>query len=154
MCPSYQLEHLLYICPEEVLRDPPVVLCPIFWGSLRVSIAATKHHDRKASCGGKDSFGLLFHIAVHQQRKLGQEFKQGKSMGSGADGETMEGAACWLSTKGLLSLCDGLYILGPGSGTIWRCGLVGIGVTWLEWVCHCGCRHNILTLVAWKSVFH
>jgi hypothetical protein len=32
-------------------------------------------------------------------------------------------------------VCDGLYILGPGSGTIWRCGLVGIvgiGVTWLE----------------------
>ena len=28
--------------------------------------------------------------------------------------------------------CDGLYILGPGSGTIWKCGLVGIGVTWLE----------------------
>jgi hypothetical protein len=28
--------------------------------------------------------------------------------------------------------CDGLYIFGPGSGTIWRCGLVGIGVTWLE----------------------
>jgi hypothetical protein len=28
--------------------------------------------------------------------------------------------------------CHGLYILGPGSGTIWRCGLVGIGVTWLE----------------------
>jgi hypothetical protein len=28
--------------------------------------------------------------------------------------------------------CDGLYILGPGSGTIWRCGLVGIGVTRLE----------------------
>ena len=50
--------------------------------------------------------------------------------------------------------CDGLYILGPGSGTIWRCGLVGIGVTWLEWVCYCGCGHKILTLVAWKSVFH
>jgi hypothetical protein len=28
--------------------------------------------------------------------------------------------------------CDGLYILGSGSGTIWRCGFVGIGVTWLE----------------------
>jgi hypothetical protein len=27
---------------------------------------------------------------------------------------------------------DGLYILGPGSGTIWRYGLVVIGVTWLE----------------------
>jgi hypothetical protein len=50
--------------------------------------------------------------------------------------------------------CDGLYILGPGSGIIWRCGLVGIGVTWLEWVCHCGCGYKILTLVAWKSVFH
>jgi hypothetical protein len=29
-------------------------------------------------------------------------------------------------------LCDGLYILGPGSGTICRCCLAGIGVTWLE----------------------
>jgi hypothetical protein len=28
--------------------------------------------------------------------------------------------------------CYGLYILGPGSGTIWRCSLVGIGVSWLE----------------------
>ena len=54
----------------------------------------------------------------------------------------------------MLPSCDGLYILGPGSGTIWRCGLVGIGVTWLEWVCHCGCGYKILTLVAWKSVFH
>jgi hypothetical protein len=50
--------------------------------------------------------------------------------------------------------CDVLYILGPGNGTIWRCGLVGIGVTWLEWVCHSGCGYKILTLVAWKSVFH
>jgi hypothetical protein len=33
---------------------------------------------------------------------------------------------------GNLHWCDGWYILGPGSGTIWRCGLVGIGVTWLE----------------------
>jgi hypothetical protein len=29
-------------------------------------------------------------------------------------------------------LCDGLNVLGPGSGTIWTCGLVEIGVTWLE----------------------
>jgi hypothetical protein len=26
MCPSYQLEQLLDICPGEVLQDPPVVL--------------------------------------------------------------------------------------------------------------------------------
>jgi hypothetical protein len=28
--------------------------------------------------------------------------------------------------------------LGPGSGSVWRCGLVGVGVA-LEEVCHCGC---------------
>jgi hypothetical protein len=26
--------------------------------------------------------------------------------------------------------CNGLYILGPWSGPIWSCGLVGIGLTW------------------------
>jgi hypothetical protein len=34
--------------------------------------------------------------------------------------------------SGTIRRCGGLYILGPGSGTIWSCGLVGIGVTWLE----------------------
>jgi hypothetical protein len=34
------------------------------------------------------------------------------------------------STK--YTICDGLYILTPGTGTIWRCGLVGIDVTWLK----------------------
>ena len=36
MCPSYQLKHLLDICQEEVLWDPPVVLCPIFRGTTRL----------------------------------------------------------------------------------------------------------------------
>jgi hypothetical protein len=36
MCPYYQLEHFLGICPGEVLQDPPVVLCPIFWGTARL----------------------------------------------------------------------------------------------------------------------
>ena len=30
--------------------------------------------------------------------------------------------------------CYGLYVLGPGSGTIRRCGLVGVDVVLLEWV--------------------
>ena len=34
--------------------------------------------------------------------------------------------------------CYGLYVLGPGSGTIRRCG-PEVGVAFLEWVCHCGC---------------
>jgi hypothetical protein len=29
-------------------------------------------------------------------------------------------------------------MLGPGSGTIRRCGLVGVGVALLKEVCHCG----------------
>jgi hypothetical protein len=36
--------------------------------------------------------------------------------------------------------CGGLNVLGPGSGTVRRCGLVGVGVALLEEVCHCGCR--------------
>jgi hypothetical protein len=35
--------------------------------------------------------------------------------------------------------CDGLYMVGPGSGTISRCGPVGVGVALLEWMCLCGC---------------
>jgi hypothetical protein len=33
----------------------------------------------------------------------------------------------------------GLNMLGPGSGTIWRCGLVGVGVDLLKEVSHYGC---------------
>ena len=29
--------------------------------------------------------------------------------------------------------CDGLYMLGPGSGTIRRCGPVGVGVSLWVW---------------------
>jgi hypothetical protein len=31
-------------------------------------------------------------------------------------------------------VCDGLYMLGPGSGTIWKRGLVGVGVSLWVWV--------------------
>jgi hypothetical protein len=40
--------------------------------------------------------------------------------------------------------CDGLYMLGPGSGTVWRCDLV---------VSRCatvGVGFNTLILAAWK----
>jgi hypothetical protein len=29
--------------------------------------------------------------------------------------------------------CDGLYMLGPGSGIVGRCGLVGVGVSLWAW---------------------
>jgi hypothetical protein len=34
--------------------------------------------------------------------------------------------------------CVGLNMLRLGSGTIWRCVLVGVGVSLLKEVCHCG----------------
>jgi hypothetical protein len=36
-----------------------------------------------------------------------------------------------------IMLC-GLNMLGSGNSTIWRCGLVGVGVILLEEVCHGG----------------
>jgi hypothetical protein len=51
----------------------------------------TKHHGQKASWGGKSLFSLHFHIAVHHQRKSGQELMQGRNLKTGADAETMEG---------------------------------------------------------------
>jgi hypothetical protein len=35
--------------------------------------------------------------------------------------------------------CDGLYMLGAGSGTIRRCGPVGVSVALSEQMWHCGC---------------
>ena len=40
-----------------------------------------------------------------------------------------QSVSCMLGTDS----CDGLYMLGPGSGTIRRCGLVGVGVSLWAW---------------------
>jgi hypothetical protein len=37
--------------------------------------------------------------------------------------------SCYSICSHIYSMCDGLHILGPGSGTIWRCDLVGVGVS-------------------------
>ena len=47
----------------------------------------------------------------------------------------------------ILLSCDGLYMLGPGSGPVGRCGLVGVGVPLV------GMVFNTLVLAAWKPVF-
>jgi hypothetical protein len=36
MCPYYKLEHLLGICPRERLLNLLVILCPIFWGPIKL----------------------------------------------------------------------------------------------------------------------
>jgi hypothetical protein len=55
-----------------------------------VSIAATKHHDLKASWGGKGLFSSHFHFAIHHQRKSGLELKQGWNLEAGAGAEATE----------------------------------------------------------------
>jgi hypothetical protein len=63
-----------------------------------------KHHDKEASWGGKGLLSLYFHIAVHHQRKSGQELTQGRNLEAGVDAEAMEDAAYWIAFPGLLSL--------------------------------------------------
>lgn len=53
-------------------------------------MAAAKHNDQKASCGGKGLLNLHFHIAIPHQRKSGQEIKQGRNLQVGADAEAMK----------------------------------------------------------------
>ena len=40
---------------------------------------------------------------------------------------------CYRNPGGSLVKCDGLYMLGPGSSAIRRCGLVGVGVSLWLW---------------------
>jgi len=49
-----------------------------------------------------------FHIAVHSQRKSGQELTEGRNLEAGADAEAMEGVLL----TGLLSLaCSGCFVI-------------------------------------------
>ena len=45
---------------------------------------------------------VYFHIAVHHQKKSGQELKQGRNLEAGADAEAMEGC-CLLACSPLLA---------------------------------------------------
>lgn len=66
---------------------------------VTVSVAAMKHHNQKASWGGKGLFGLHFQIIVHPWRKPGQELKQGRNLKAGADADGCCFLACftWLT---------------------------------------------------------
>jgi hypothetical protein len=52
--------------------------------------SCTKHHDQEASWGGKDSFSLYFHIAVHHQWKSGQKLTQNSNLEARVEAEAME----------------------------------------------------------------
>jgi hypothetical protein len=44
-------------------------------------------------------------------------------------------------------------MLGPGSGTIWRCGLIGVGVPCWRKCVTVGVGFKTFILAAWKPVF-
>jgi hypothetical protein len=77
------------------------------------------HHDQKASWGGKNLFSLLFHVALHHQRKSGLELKQVRKQ------ELMQrpwkDVPYWLASPVLLSLLSYRtqdYHPGMGSPTL------------------------------------
>jgi hypothetical protein len=60
MCPHYQLEHLLGICPGEVLLELPVVqfftvleraICKFIWNNKKPRIAKTILNNKRTSGG-------------------------------------------------------------------------------------------------------
>ena len=59
MCPYYQLEHLLGICPGEVLLDLPVE-CPIFQGTSRLTSRVVVQACNPTSNGGVFLFLHIF----------------------------------------------------------------------------------------------
>ena len=76
--------------------------CPVSYSGF---LFLHKHDDQEASWGGKGLFSLHFHIAVHHQRKSGQELMQGRNLKAAANNaEAMEHDAYWLASPGLLSL--------------------------------------------------
>jgi hypothetical protein len=52
------------------------------------------------------------------------------------------------------TLCDGLYMLSPESGTIRRCGPVAVNVAFWGGCVTVEVGFKTLILAAWKPVFH
>ena len=53
----------------------------------------------------------------------------------------------------MVGVCGGLNKVGPWSGTIRKCDLIGVGVALLEVVCLCRGSFEILLLAAGETVF-
>jgi hypothetical protein len=53
-------------------------------------MVAMKEHNQIASWGGKGSFGLYIHIALHHWRKSGQELRTDRILETIADAEVTE----------------------------------------------------------------
>jgi hypothetical protein len=52
-----------------------------------------------------------------------------------------------MQSQPLNGMCGGLNMLGPRNGTIWTCGLVEVGLTFWEEVCHLRVGFEVLPSV-------
>ena len=62
---------------------------------------------------------LPHHVAVHYQRKTGQELKQGRNLEAGADAEAMEGATYTILHYMACSACSLIEPRTAGPRTAW-----------------------------------
>ena len=75
---------------------------------------------------------IVFNSALQWQTE------QPRELAPNGRGTLCMAGACWVNvTEHRMGdshrrRCGGLNMLGPGSGTMWRCGLVGVGVALLE----------------------
>jgi hypothetical protein len=69
---------------------------------LRVSNVAMKHHDQKASWGGKALFSLHFHYYCSSSWKSEQKLKQDWNLEARDDAEAM-GECCYTAREMLVS---------------------------------------------------
>ena len=108
---------------------------------LDVSIDATWKHGGVLACAATKG-----HACIHGPESSGVCYHQNHA--------EISGLSCLLGTflmsedcaelapplTWVLWECGSLNMLGPGNGTISRCGLDGGGMSLLEEVCHYGCR--------------
>jgi hypothetical protein len=67
MHPYYLLEHLLGICTGVVLLGPQVVLCPIFWGTVKLISGVIVQ-----ACNPTSNGGVLLFLHILTNRALGR----------------------------------------------------------------------------------
>ena len=95
-----------------ILNDTPELISYVYtlfkkWCLNQGLYSCTKHHDQEANWGEEGLSSLHFHIAVHHQRKSGQELTQGMNLEAGADAEVMDGCCLlvffsWLAQHAFL----------------------------------------------------
>ena len=79
---THRYSLIMSTCSTEYIQ--------VSWCLSQDLYSCAKQNDQEASWGRKGLFNFHFHIAVHHQRKSGQELTQSRGLEAGADAEAME----------------------------------------------------------------